>query len=60
MNKRVVIGEAAGMAWLCADATWAIGDRMHIENTRLMTGLFLTAIVLGIWFVCLQIRQGGR
>jgi hypothetical protein len=59
MSRRVLLGEAAGLAWLCADAAWAIGDRWHIENTRLMTGLFLTAISLGIAFIWVS-RKGDR
>ena len=57
MNKRVIIGEAAGLAWLCADAAWAIGDRWKIDNTGLMTGLFCTAIILGFCFVYMQARS---
>lgn len=57
MNKRVIIGEAAGLAWLCADAAWAIGDRWKWDNTGLMTFLFGTAIILGIWFVYMQTKE---
>lgn len=57
MNKRVIIGETAGLAWLCADAAWAIGDRLHWENTGLVTVLFCTAIVLGVWFVIMQAKE---
>jgi hypothetical protein len=57
MNKRLIIGEAAGFAWLSADAAWAIGDRWKIDNTGLMTFLFGTALVLGLWFVYMQIRN---
>lgn len=58
LNKRVVIGELAGLFWLCADAAWAIGDRWQINNTRLMTALFAAAIVAGVVFVYLQTRDG--
>lgn len=59
LNKRVIIGEAAGLAWLCADASWAIGDRLKIDNTGLMTFLFGTAIVLGIWFIYIQAKSSS-
>lgn len=57
MNKRVIIGEAAGLAWLSADAAWAIGDRWKLDNTGLMTFLFVLALVLGVLFVYLQIHD---
>lgn len=57
MNRRVVVGEIAGLAWLCADAAWAIGDRWKIDNTGLMTFLFGTAILFGSMFVYMQIKD---
>lgn len=57
MNKRIIIGEVAGLAWLSADAAWAIGDRWQINNTRLMTGLFIAAIFLGLVFIYMQARE---
>ena len=58
MNRRVVVGELAGLAWLCADAAWAIGDRLKIENTALMASCFMVAIVLGAAFVVMQAASG--
>ncbi len=57
MNKRVIVGEIAGLSWVCADAAWAIGDRMKIDNTGLMTFLFGTAIVFGAIFVYMQLKD---
>lgn len=51
MSKRWILGEAAGLCWLCADASWAIGDRLQWHNTGLMAGLFAAAIILGLIFI---------
>jgi hypothetical protein len=60
VNKRVIVGEAAGMAWLIADAAWAIGDRWKIENTGFMTLMFMVAIGLGMLFVYMQAKGGPQ
>lgn len=58
MNKRMrILAEVAGLAWVSADAAWAIGDRLQINNTRLMTGLFIAAIFLGLVFIYMQAKE---
>lgn len=50
MGRYVLVGELAGLLWLCADAAWAIGDRWHLDNTLLVTCLFAAALTLGVLF----------
>jgi len=59
MKRTTIIGEAAGIAWLLADAAWAIGDRLNIQNTRMVIWLFAIAILLGVVFVYLRFRDPG-
>lgn len=60
MNRRVIVGELAGLAWLCADAAWAIGDRNGRNNTPWMIACFVVAIVLAAAFVMMSLRKGSE
>lgn len=59
-SKLTILGETAGLFWLAADALWAIGDRRHWENTRLVEVLFGIAFVLGVAFVAGHLRGRGK